>query len=57
MGSISNLFVSYEGAGFLAYEVGGGYFLMLELTAASNMAEALHRMTPFVGRIRKEIDL
>jgi len=56
MGSISNLFISYEGAGFLAYEVGSGYFLVLELNAASNMAEALHRMAPFITRIRKEIE-
>jgi len=55
IGSIRHLFIHYQGAGFLAHKVAGGYFVVLELEPASNMAEALQRLKPFLQHLREEI--
>jgi len=54
-GDVKHLFLCYEGATFLAHEIGGGYFAVVELEPSANLAEALHRLRPFAEKIRAEV--
>ena len=56
VGSIEHLYIGYEGASFLAHQIGGGYFVVLELDSSANVGEALHRMKPFAEELRIELD-
>jgi predicted regulator of Ras-like GTPase activity (Roadblock/LC7/MglB family) len=54
-GAIEHFYVQYAGASFLAQQVGDGYFVVVELNASANLAEALYHIKPFAERVTTEL--
>ncbi len=47
--------IEYQGASFLAEDLGGGYFLILELNASANIAQAMDKIQSAGEIMRKEV--
>ena len=55
LGGNVSLRIKYEGAWLLAEDLEQGYFMVLELSPASNLGQALSRGRPAARRLRSEI--
>ena len=50
-----SILLQYQGASFLAADLGSGYFLILELNTKANIAQAMNRIQGAAEIVRKEI--
>ena len=56
LGGFKRLILSYDGAIFVAQEVGLDCVVILELSPQANVAQAIFRTKPSVARLRQEIE-
>ena len=52
---IGYLVIEYDGASFIVQELNPGYFILLELDSSANIGQAIYRIQPVVGHLRREI--
>ena len=55
IGTTRKMLLSYEGAKFIIEELGSGYFLALEVSVSTNVAQARYRMEPAAASLRADI--
>jgi predicted regulator of Ras-like GTPase activity (Roadblock/LC7/MglB family) len=55
IGTTRQMLLVYEGAKFIIEELGSGYFLALEVSVSTNVAQARYRMEPVVANLRADI--
>jgi len=55
VGTTKQMLLAYAGAKFIVEELGSGYFLALEVSVSTNVAQARYRMEPAVASLRAEI--
>lgn len=53
--NIKPMLLQYQGASYLAADLGSGYFLILELNPAANIAQAMNRIHRAAEIVRKEV--
>lgn len=55
IGTTRQMLLTYEGAKFIIEELGSGYFLALEVSVSTNVAQARNRMEPAAASLRADI--
>jgi predicted regulator of Ras-like GTPase activity (Roadblock/LC7/MglB family) len=55
MGEAARLVMQYDGASFVAQVVERDYFVVLELSASANVAQAIHRLQSTVEGLRRAL--
>lgn len=56
LGELDHLVVSYDGASFVIQELSRGYYLLLEMNALANVANAVYRLTKAHPAIRRAFE-
>ncbi|HSF24712.1 MAG TPA: roadblock/LC7 domain-containing protein [Blastocatellia bacterium] len=56
LGELGHLVIRYEGASFVMQELSGGYYLLLELNALANVANAVYRLTQALPDARRALE-
>ena len=52
---LGHLVLEYDGATIIVQELNPGYFILLELDSSANIGQAIYRIQPVVGHLRREI--
>ena len=55
IGTTTQMLLAYDGAKFIIEELEAGYFLALEVSVSTNVAQARYRMRPAVDSLCREI--
>ncbi|HSO74028.1 MAG TPA: roadblock/LC7 domain-containing protein [Blastocatellia bacterium] len=56
LGELGYVVISYDGASFVMQELSGGYYLLLEINALSNLANAIYRLTQALPDARRAFE-
>ena len=56
LGELGYVVISYDGASFVMQELSGGYYLLLEINALSNVANAIYRLTQALPDARRAFE-
>lgn len=56
LGELGHLVVSYDGASFVIQELSRGYYLLLEMNALANVANAAYRLTQALPDARRAFE-
>lgn len=56
LGGLSQLVFNYDGASFVIQELSPGYYLVLEMSPFTNVAEGIHKLKQALPELRREFE-
>jgi predicted regulator of Ras-like GTPase activity (Roadblock/LC7/MglB family) len=56
LGGLGHLVLNYDGASFVIQELGPGYYLVLEMSPFTNVAEGIHNLKQALPKLLREFE-